>query len=84
MPKDYNKNRAVLVILILVGILGGSVLGEALGGMLPFLSKAVEAGFPPVSLHLADAMELTLGFNLKFNLATVLGVVAAIFGYRSL
>jgi hypothetical protein len=84
VPKDYHKNRAVLFVLILVGILTGSVIGEALGGTLPFLSKSVEAGFPPVALQLADAMKLTVGFNLKFNLATVLGVVAAIFAYRSL
>lgn len=84
MPKGRTNNRAVLLLLIMVGILTGSVIGEALGGTLPFLAKSVDAGFPPVALKLADAFVLTFGFTLKFNLATVLGVVAAIFAYRSL
>ncbi len=84
MAKNYNKNPALLLLLVLIGILAGSVLGEALGGVLPFLKYAVKAGFPPVTLKLADALSFTIGFSLKFNFATVLGVLAAIWGYRVL
>ena len=51
-----------------------------------FLSSATlcRQAFPPVTLKLADALEFTIGFSLKFNFATVLGVVAAIWGYRRL
>jgi hypothetical protein len=82
--RNYDKNPAILLLLILVGILTGSVLGQALGDVVPFLSHSVQAGFPPVTLKLADALEFTIGFSLKFNFATVLGVVAAIWGYRRL
>jgi hypothetical protein len=76
----------VLVIVVLAGAILGSVVADALGQFtyLAPLGRSVAVGAnPPVTLDLR-VITLTLGFVIRLNLATVLGIIAAIYVFRLL
>lgn len=72
----------VFVILLVVGLLIGSLLGEILGQWIPFLrmSKAI-TWEPRADL---DILKYDLFFQVKLNLASVLGLILAFWIYRRL
>ncbi len=80
----YHKKRnlGILLIFVIIGILIGSVMGEALAFILPngsvvemFLTHAIiRPEFGPVTINLVVA-SITLGFSLKLNIISVLGVI---------
>lgn len=64
----------------------GSVVADALGQFtyLAPIGHSVAVGLnPPVTLDLR-VMTLTLGFVVRLNLATVLGIIAAVYVFRLL
>ncbi|MCA9751316.1 MAG: DUF4321 domain-containing protein [bacterium] len=85
--KGRPKSPWFLALLIVVGMIIGSAVGEAIGLVLPagvvkeFFLRSVEAGIGPATLNLV-AFTVTLGFSLKVNLMAVLGVVLATYIFR--
>ncbi len=84
-----RRNRSpwwiLLVVIVLGGILG-SVIGEALVGypLFAFLSRDVRFGIdPPFSAHL-PVLSVTVGMIIRLNLAIVVGIVVAIWLLRLL
>lgn len=82
-----RRNRSpwwiLLVVIVLGGILG-SVIGEALVGypMFAFLSRDVRFGIdPPLSANL-PVISVTIGAIIRLNLAILLGIVIAIWVLR--
>jgi len=76
----------IFVVVILAGAMLGSVVADALGQFtyLAPLGHSVAFGVdPPVTLDLR-VVTLTLGFVVRLNLATVLGIIAAIYVFRAL
>ncbi len=76
----------ILVVVMVAGAMLGSVLADALGQFtyLAPLGHSVAFGVdPPVTLDLR-VITLTLGFTVRLNLATVLGIIAAIYVFRLL
>lgn len=77
-----KKRGAGFILLVLLGgALLGSAMGQLLGVLLPpgvvkdFFIRAATPGLePPVTVDLL-VMTLTLGFTLKLNIAALLGVV---------
>jgi len=77
-----KKRGAGFILLILLGgALLGSAMGQLLGVLLPpgvvkdfFIQAATPGLEPPVTLNLL-VMTLTLGFTFKLNIAALLGVV---------
>lgn len=85
-----TTEAAGLIIIIIIGALIGTVIGEIIallapGGILERLfSKGVSPGIvPPATLDL-KVLTLTLGFSLKLNLASLFGIVIALYIYRRL
>ncbi|HET7265765.1 MAG TPA: DUF4321 domain-containing protein [bacterium] len=76
----------ILVVVIIAGAMLGSVIADSLGQFtyLAPLGHSVAVGVdPPVTLDLR-VLTLTLGFVIRLNLATVLGIIAAIYVFRLL
>ena len=76
----------VFIVVLIAGAMLGSVVADAVGQFtyLAPLGHSVVVGLdPPVTVDLR-VVTLTLGFVLRLNLATVLGIIAAIFVFRLL
>jgi hypothetical protein len=80
----YHKksNVGILIVFMIIGLLIGSVMGEALAFILPngsvlemFLTHPIiRPEFGPATINLVVA-SITLGFSLKLNIISVLGVI---------
>ena len=73
----------VLALLLLVGIILGSIVGELLGKTIPLLNVGKTIGFNPVVLDL-NFIALTLGLKIKFSLAGIIGLLSAFFLNRKM
>lgn len=76
----------ILIVVVIAGAMLGSVVADSLGQFtyLAPLGHSVVVGVdPPVTLDLR-VITLTLGFVVRLNLATVLGIIAAVYVFRLL
>lgn len=76
-----RRGAGFILLVLLVGALLGSALGQLVGALLPggvvrdFFIRAVTPGLtPPVTVDLL-VLSLTFGFSLKLNIVALLGVV---------
>ena len=82
-----KKSVGWILIVILLGALAGSALGEVLGLVLPqgvvreFFLRSAEFGIGPTTLNLI-VLTFTLGFSLKLNVIGVLGMVLVAYFLR--
>ena len=82
-----QKSTRVLVFMVLLGMVLGSVVGEAFEQILPdgvvkrFFVDSVGWGIEPGTLNLV-VVTLTVGFSIKLNIMSVLGVVLSIYLFR--
>lgn len=79
-----EKNSLVLIIFILCGVVIGGLLGELTKNVswLNWLSYGQTFGITnPVTLDLG-VINLTIGILVKINIASIIGIVIAIFLYR--
>ena len=76
----------ILIVVVIAGAMLGSVVADALGQFtyLAPLGHSVAVGIdPPVTVDLR-VLTVTLGFVVRLNLATVLGIIAAVVIFRLL
>lgn len=85
----HRKSFRVYTVVLTVGLLLGSFVGELLGRYLPagvardFFATSIAGAFGPVSLDLV-AVALTLGpLTLYVNIMSLVGIVSAAYLYRS-
>ena len=79
-----NRNPWVLVLLILFGIVIGGIIGDILGDKVEFLAKSYPIGLSePVHLDL-NVIDLTFGFMLDINIASVIGFILAVLIFRKI
>ena len=70
----------ILVLILFLGILIGSALGELIGYILPdgvvkdFFLISVDAGIKPTTIDL-NLIKFTLGFTFKLNVLGIVGVI---------
>ena len=79
-----EKNSLGLIIFLLCGIVIGGLLGKLTAGVswLSWLSYGQSFGLAnPVTLDLG-VVSLTLGLMFDINVASIIGIVIAIFLYR--
>lgn len=79
-----DKNVWVLVIFILSGLVIGGLLGKLASSVpwLWWLSFEQEFGFQnPIILDLS-VLKLTFGLMFKINIASIIGMILAIFIYK--
>jgi hypothetical protein len=82
LPK-VTKGSGILLLLLIVGSIFGSLLGEILKGSLPWLSYGQTVGLSPTTIDLAS-LTITFGMVLKLNVASILGFFLAFFIYTRL
>ena len=79
-----EKNIWILVLFILCGIVVGGLLGDFAGHVdfLWWLSYGEQFGISePITLDL-QVITLTFGLMFKINIASIIGMILAIFIYR--
>ena len=79
-----EKNIWILLIFILSGLVVGGLLGEPASNVdfLWWLSYGQEFGLAnPITLDL-QVITLTFGLMFKINIASIIGMILAIFIYR--
>lgn len=75
-----NKNIAVLIILLVIGLLFGSLIGEIFADWLPFLSKSQQITWEPKAD--LNILKYDLHLQVKINLASVIGLIIAFWIYK--
>ena len=86
MSAVSGKNNRALFLLLLAGIVLGGFIGELTSGIsgLSWLSYGKSFGFQnPIVLDLG-ILVLTFGLSIKITIASIVGVLVAIFIYRLL
>ena len=86
MAKGFKAPPAspwLLVVLLLVGGLAGSALGEWLAAYVPALKAVSRVAFGPATLNLGF-FTLTFGFSLTIGPLTGLGFIIGYLAYRRL
>jgi hypothetical protein len=81
-----EKNFWILLVFLLSGLVVGGLLGEIAKNVdfLWWLSYGSEFGLAnPVTLNLS-VISLTFGLTLKINIASIVGMIIAIFIYRKI
>jgi uncharacterized protein YneF (UPF0154 family) len=76
------KNTVVLIILMVIGLLFGSIIGELLSPWVPFLAKYKAITWEPKAN--LDILKYDFFIQFKLNLASVLGLVLAFWIFRRL
>ena len=82
-----KKNMGFIILIIILGALIGSALGEILAFILPagvvkeFFLKSATASIGPGTLNII-IFTLTLGFSFKINTIGILGIVIAAYLLR--
>ncbi|MDX9872224.1 MAG: DUF4321 domain-containing protein [Clostridia bacterium] len=75
------RNPWILLILLIIGGLIGSLLGAAFGSSLPILNTSFQAiGLEATTIDLM-VVKFTFGLLLKFNVASIVGFILALFVY---
>lgn len=81
-----DKNIWILLVFILSGLVIGGLLGDVAAkvGGLNWLSYGQSFGLSqPVALDL-NIINITFGFMVKINVASIIGIVLAIFIYKKI
>lgn len=81
-----EKNIWILILFILSGIVVGGLLGDLASNVsfLNWLSYGEQFGLTsPIELDLS-VVKLTLGIMFKINIASIVGIVLAIFIYKKI
>ena len=85
-----QRGIGLIILVVLAGLVIGSLLGEFLGGLLPagnareLLTRGPMIGLmPPATVDL-KFLAMTFGLSLKINLVAVAGVVLATVALRRL
>ncbi len=83
-----RKSPWILVIFLLIGGLLGGILGEVLHVMAPqgtiqsiFSTHFTPGINPPLTLDLV-LLKLTLGFSIKINFLSILGMFMGVYLYK--
>jgi len=77
-----KKSVGAVLLILLMGALIGSTLGEVIGMVLPhgvirdFFIQSIKLGFEAGTLDL-ELISITFGFKLKLNIISILGIALA-------
>jgi len=85
--KKREFSFSFLFLVLMIGALSGSVLGEVVASLIPatalVLTKGIQISLNNTTLDLYF-LQIPLGFVLKFNLVSVLGIIAAFYLLKKL
>lgn len=78
-----GNDSIIMLVLLLIGAIFGSLLGAALGDMIPILNFGKSIGVDPFLVDLS-VIQFTFGLKLHLNIAGIVGIIAAFIIYRKL
>lgn len=79
-----NRKHSTLIIILIIGVILGSFIGDLFSDSVDILSKNYSIGMKsPLKLDL-KVLDLTLGFNITINLASVIGFILALLIYKKI
>lgn len=81
--RAQNRNPWLLLLLLGVGVVIGGFLGDIFKNSIPMLSYGKAIGFQPFTLDLV-VLKFTLGLMINLNIASIVGIIFAIFIFRRL
>ncbi len=89
MPVKMSRKKSLgyVILVLFLGALIGSALGEVIGLILPdgvvkqFFLVSVSGGIEPATLN-AVLFSITLGFKVKLNVIGVIGIIIAAYILR--
>lgn len=81
--KTKNKNVWVLLLLLLSGSVVGGFIGDVFKTTFKWLSYGKTLGFDTFTLDL-NIIKITLGFVMSINIASIIGIMIAIFIFSRL
>jgi len=76
-----QRKLSLFILVLILGAVLGSVFGELIGAILPqgvakdFFLRSIEIGFSPHTWDLKFTT-LTIGFTLRLNVISILGILA--------
>lgn len=76
------KNTIIFILILVIGLLFGSIIGEILSPWLPFLGTAKAITWEPKAD--LDILKYDFFIQVKLNLASVLGLLLSFWIYRKL
>jgi len=82
-----KKSWLSLIIILFVGALIGSALGEVAAYLIPagvvkqFFLKSATASFGPGTLNII-ILTITVGFSIKVNIMGIIGILTAAYALR--
>ena len=84
--KGQAQNVWVFLLFLLAGIVLGGFLGSLVGNFssLSWLNYGSKFGIPTPLVIDIGVLNLQFGFTIRFTVAGILGMIAAIFAYRKL
>ncbi|MBO8163819.1 MAG: DUF4321 domain-containing protein [Brevibacillus sp.] len=77
-----GKETVVLVIILIGGMLFGSIIGEVLSPWLPFLQASKTITWSPAAD--LEIVKYDLAFQVKLNLASIGGLALAFWIFRKI
>lgn len=85
--RGAEKGRSFLFLIIILGAICGSLIGDMLGNNLKYMSFLKNAYFigtkNPLSIDL-KILSISFGINFNISLMTIIGIILAIILYRKL
>ena len=82
-----EKNPLILIALLLAGLVIGGVLGDYLGGSnrdFQILQNGITLGSDTIFNLDIGILKTSFGLLIKVNIASALGIIAAIFAYKKI
>ena len=82
-----KKPLGILIVMLLLGMFIGGTFGEILGLILPegvvkeFFLKSVTPGMESRTINFV-VLTFTIGFSLKINIISILGILFAVYLFR--
>jgi len=76
--RGKNRNPLILLLLIVVGLVIGGVIGDVFRDTIKWLGLSRPIGFNPVTIDL-NIIQFTIGFMMKINLASAIGLIISMF-----
>lgn len=79
-----EKSFWILLVFIMAGLVIGGLIGELASKSIWWLGYAKEFGLTdPVSLDLS-ILKISFGFNIRINIASIIGIAISLLIYRKL
>ena len=86
MVSKGGKNKWALFLMVLAGIVAGGYIGMFAGGLpyMGWLNFGTDFGIDPPFVVNLGVIALSLGVNIRFTIAGVIGMLAAALLYKKL